>query len=790
MKKHLLKTMLLLCALIVGSSSAWATDDTASFAPSDFSGQGTSGSGSAISATVKGVTFACDKGYGTTQIRCYSGGKITISSSNTISEIAFTFSSGSYTGGLNTSYTGLSTTSWEQSLTSQARITAVSVTYTSSGGGTVDAPTFSPAAVVYTSAQNVAIETTTSEADIYYTLDGTDPTTSSTKAQYTSAINVTKTTTIKAIAVKSGMTDSDVATATYTIVAAPVVTPKNVNSNYYTKVTSTDDLENGDAVLIVSGSKALSTTQNDNNRAAADVTVAENVINDPGSDVQKLVLVKSDDFYFFHTSAGYLCAASSGSNWLRTKDTADGNTAATISISSGAATILFQGTFTRNYLRYNPNNGNPIFSCYATGSTTGEAVELYKEVTAPSQVPAAPTFNASSVIAAKKTDGTFESVTAPTLTTATGYDGTVTYASSETSVATVDDATGALTLVGVGSTTITATAPETTGFTEGTASYELTVYQIEDGVFDFAKGNYLSGAEALSTQSSVSTTWTAGNVTMAVAGRNAWYNGGDLRLYKAQDPDAAGSLTISASGNKIIKIVATGGTKLSANTGNKPDDSTIWTGYADEVVLSHTGDGTITLSKLVVTYTNESSTTVSVSSYQYATASFTSQVVVPSANTVYAVSGVSGNTLTLDPLAAGTVLGPNKGVIVYKATEGDVTFAYSNDAPAEVTTILKTSGTVGTGDYILGVNEDDEFGFCHPTENIECTPGKAFLPASAISGGGSGGGAPFLRIGGTTNVGKVMVDTEVGVYYDLMGRKVERPQRGIYIMNGKKVLVK
>ena len=113
--------------MIVGLGNAWATD--VDFAPSNFTDQGTSGTGSAISATVDGVTFACNKGYGTTQIRCYSGGKITISSSNTISAISFTFS-GSYTGGLSTSYSDLSTTSWEKTLSSQARITAVKVTYT------------------------------------------------------------------------------------------------------------------------------------------------------------------------------------------------------------------------------------------------------------------------------------------------------------------------------------------------------------------------------------------------------------------------------------------------------------------------------------------------------------------------------------------------------------------------------------------------------------------------------------------------------------------------------------
>lgn len=103
---------------------------TAEFTPSDFTDQGVSGNGGNISATKSGITFSCDKGYGTTQIRCYSGGKITISaeSGKTISSISFTFS-GSYTGGLDAVYSGLSGNTWTKSLSSQARITAISVTY-------------------------------------------------------------------------------------------------------------------------------------------------------------------------------------------------------------------------------------------------------------------------------------------------------------------------------------------------------------------------------------------------------------------------------------------------------------------------------------------------------------------------------------------------------------------------------------------------------------------------------------------------------------------------------------
>ena len=137
-----LKTFLIALLVMTGAGNVWA--ETVTFDPSDFSGQGTSGTGSAISATNDGVTFACNKGYGTTtHFRCYGGATITISSSKTITAISFTFSSGSYTGGLETSYTGLSATTWVKNLNSQARITEVTVTYTTSGSPSINADNLS-----------------------------------------------------------------------------------------------------------------------------------------------------------------------------------------------------------------------------------------------------------------------------------------------------------------------------------------------------------------------------------------------------------------------------------------------------------------------------------------------------------------------------------------------------------------------------------------------------------------------------------------------------------------------
>ncbi len=77
----------------------------------------------------------------------------------------------------------------------------------------VEAPTFSPAAGTYASAQSVTISCELPSTVIYYTLDGTEPTPNSTL--YSEAISVSSTTTIKAVAYAGGDDHSTVATANY-----------------------------------------------------------------------------------------------------------------------------------------------------------------------------------------------------------------------------------------------------------------------------------------------------------------------------------------------------------------------------------------------------------------------------------------------------------------------------------------------------------------------------------------------------------------------------------------------
>jgi LysM repeat protein len=76
-------------------------------------------------------------------------------------------------------------------------------------------PTFSPDTGIFTTSQTVTISNATAGTTIHYTMDGTTPTSSSTV--YTGPITVTATTTLQAIAAKTGFTNSPVATSICTI---------------------------------------------------------------------------------------------------------------------------------------------------------------------------------------------------------------------------------------------------------------------------------------------------------------------------------------------------------------------------------------------------------------------------------------------------------------------------------------------------------------------------------------------------------------------------------------------
>ncbi len=101
-----------------------------------------------------------------------------------------------------------------------------------SSASTASTPTFSPFAGTYTTSQSVTISDSTPGATIYYTTNGTTPTTSS--SVYSEPITVSSTETLQAIAVASGYSNSSVASATYTINATPATPTFSVAAGTYT----------------------------------------------------------------------------------------------------------------------------------------------------------------------------------------------------------------------------------------------------------------------------------------------------------------------------------------------------------------------------------------------------------------------------------------------------------------------------------------------------------------------------------------------------------------------------
>ncbi|MDE5608252.1 MAG: chitobiase/beta-hexosaminidase C-terminal domain-containing protein [Muribaculaceae bacterium] len=96
------------------------------------------------------------------------------------------------------------------------QIAPVSIT-NAQGKETVATPTFNPEGGEVLAGTRVNIYTSTEGASIYYTVDGSEPTAASTL--YETAVEITEAVTIKAIAVKEGCDDSEVAEATYTLKA-------------------------------------------------------------------------------------------------------------------------------------------------------------------------------------------------------------------------------------------------------------------------------------------------------------------------------------------------------------------------------------------------------------------------------------------------------------------------------------------------------------------------------------------------------------------------------------------
>jgi hypothetical protein len=280
-------------------------------------------------------------------------------------------------------------------------------------------------------------------ADVYYTLDGTTPTASSTK--YTAAIELDVTTTIKAIAIDNDGCVSPVATATYTKVAAKkdaidltsgktlIFNDFSGLGNYANNRTDYILADDGDTYRWT-GSQYTQNGKELQLRAKGNSNGTGTITSSPVSSVRGFVLTIVD-------------AGGSGVPAVYVGETEQEN----VSTTSGT------------YI-YNIENTNTAFNIQ---ESAGKALYIESITIAPIREATTLVFDepVTEVMVGEKV----------TNTATASREGTITYRSSDETVATVDSESGEVTGVKIGTATITAFIAANADYNEASASYEITV---------------------------------------------------------------------------------------------------------------------------------------------------------------------------------------------------------------------------------------------------------------------------------------------------------------------------
>ena len=195
-------------------------------------------------------------------------------------------------------------------------------------------------------------------------------------------------------------------------------------------------------------------------------------------------------------------------------------------------------------------------------------------------------------------------------------------------------------------------------------------------------------------------------------------------------------------------------------------------------------------------------TPVTISSIGYATMYLADAVAMPASVEAYIATGVNGNYLQMEQVM-GTL--PAETGVILKAAEGEYAFIHSTEEAVDVSDNLLEGTTVDT--YVAGpayvlANETKGVGLYKATLNkdeagadgtthFKNNANKAYLPASAVASN-----APmfsFSRGGDEEDTTGIEYSSPLNsmpstAIYDLTGRRVEKMEKGIYIVNGKKVI--
>jgi hypothetical protein len=531
----------------------------------------------------------------------------------------------------------------------------------------------------------------------------------------------------------------------------------------YTLVKDAADLTVGSEVIIAAAEAdyALGTNQATNNRTAVAQAKSTDgqTITSPGASVQILTIAAGNkaNTLAFSTGSGYLYAASSSNNYLRTETDLSDNSSWSVSISSaGVATILAQGSNTRNYLQY--NSGNGIFACYASDVTTQKPVAIYKRSTPDTRTEVTLSFDPASPAAI--TLG--EDFTEPTLNVdPSAAASAVTYSvtTTPTGAATINPSTGKLTITAAGTITVKAEIPNgNSSYKPASATYTLTVNPAVTVLtlpftetFDGSDGTMgWSGSVASGTIQYDNDGWVA---------ENPYGADGAARFGKGSGLGSATTPSIYYSGNATLtfKAGAWNGSsesttlKVSVSSGSIYSNTAL-TASASSVTLvkGAWGDYTLYLKDLESPFTVKfEGNAASNSRFFLDDINIVSGIVAPAASfgatmsntdNVPAAGGtktinVSGNVEWTVTAPSGVTVSPDSGDGPGSITVTIPANTSTTDTPSYTVTV-STTATVDPNSYSFVINQEAQPVVTNTsTETNPYTPQEAADLAETLSGG-------------------------------------------------------
>lgn len=526
---------------------------------------------------------------------------------------------------------------------------------------------------------------------------------------------------------------------------------------------------------------------------------------------------------------------------------ASNKTATSLSFAAPSYTISKDQTFTKlptlkageqtlsdKTITWSSDNDKVATVDAATGTVTGVAAgkakitatfagdDVYKTSTASYEiiVKGAPslsfpqtsyTVEMSDVFSTPKLDGLPEGVTPA-------------YTSSKEEVATVDAATGEVKIVGVGTTTITVTSPETDIYEEATASYELNVkagiYKVE---FDFTSNNW--GLPTTNYKKEEASYTNGAGYTITFGQSNVGHRiimGKDSECYLIFGKQGA-TLSLPAFPFAVSKIKvfgnngASGKTKQNFFVDGEPVSTETTDAKIDHIyeikegyqaagniyTLKVTNANNTQITKIVVYAKDETiAGAINIATEEgFGTFYTDKNYVLPQGLTAFGYTSIEGNnTLTKSvEYVAGDIVPANTAVVVkgakgsynYYNTEEVATKIIEKNLLKGVTTDTRIEAKSGVKRYILTRADDGILAFYRTnTGNINVKANRAYLEvptAMAV--------ASFSLEGSATGINNVVTTAAKQGIYTISGVRLnatttkELPA-GIYIVDGKKVIVK